>query len=331
MGRKARIWWHASRKIYCVKINGKQIRLSPDKKEAERLFHKLMVDKADNKPAPQPALLVCEVADKFIGWCRIHREKRTADGYQEHWELFLKWLPNGKTMLASEFRPFHVIEYMDAHDWGACYKRNAAASIQRAFKWAVSVGLLDYLHPCVSIPKPKATRRETPVTSAEYKIIMEHSDQHFGDVVQFAWETSARPFEIRNLQPSHVKLDDNKVVFPIKESKGKRRSRIVYLNAAARDILERRLQSNPQWVFTNRKGRQWTIFACNCRFRTLTKYVGRKVALYDCRHGFGTRKLVEGHSVETVAALMGHQSPQMLHTVYGHLDKEEEHLRKAIQ
>ena len=75
MGRKAGIWWRSSAKAWYVKIDGKQVRLATDKKEAKALFYKLMAAKAEKRPVQQHDLLACEIADKFISWCYNHREK----------------------------------------------------------------------------------------------------------------------------------------------------------------------------------------------------------------------------------------------------------------
>jgi len=332
MGRKAGIWWRAGEKAWYVKIGGKQVRLSPDKKKAEKLFHKLKAEEDEKRPVAAHPLLACEVCDRFLAWCYKHREQRTADGYKYFLERFLKWLPRGKEMTAAELKPYHVVEYMDSGDWGDSYKRNVGGAVQRAFKWAVAVGLID-MHPCTYIPKPKGTRRETPMSDEEYKIVLKHSDEHFGDAVRFARESGVRPQEIRTLRPEYVDLKERRIVFPIKSSKGKKRQRVIYLNRTAKAILKRRLQKKQEWVFTNRSGRQWTAYAWNCRFHRLYKSgkTDRKLCMYLIRHGYGTRKLLEGHSVETVAALMGHQSAQMLHSVYGHIDRAHEHLREAAE
>lgn len=327
MARRAGIWWRSGIDAWYVKIGGKQIRLSNDRKEAERLFHRIKAEELETKPLPASPLLACEVCDKFLVWCYAHREHRTAEGYKYFIQRLLKWLPRGKEMTVADLRPYHVVEYMDSGEWSDSYKRNVAGAVQRAFKWAVSVGLID-MHPCTYIPKPKGGRRETPITKLEYRIILQHSDKHFSDVATFAWETGARANEIRTMRREYVKGD--RIVFPIQKSKGKRRPRIIHLNNVAKAVIDRRMAAGSDWVFTNRSGRQWTPYAINCHFCRLREKLGRKACLTDMRHGFGTRKLLEGHRVEVVAAIMGHASPQMLHSVYGHLDQETEHLRKAL-
>ena len=47
-------------------------------------------------------------------------------------------------------------------------------------------------------------------------------------------------------------------------------------------------------------------------------------------HGFATRELVQGHDHLTVAELMGHRDGTMLAKVYGHLDRDTAHLKRAL-
>ena len=63
----------------------------------------------------------------------------------------------------------------------------------------------------------------------------------------------------------------------------------------------------------------------------LSQATGVKKAMYDARHGFGTRKLIQGHDSLTVAELMGHRDGTMLAKVYGHLDRNADHLKKALE
>jgi len=327
MPRPPNIWWHSSRKIWCVNINGKQVRLSRHKAEAKQKFHELMAAKGQEKPIQHQELLLAEIPDRFIDWCLKHREKRTAEGYQVHWQRFLEWLPGAATMEAKELKPYHVIEYIDAHDWGDSYKRQAAGAVQRAFKWAVAVGLLDS-HPCCSIPKPKGGRRETPMSAAEYQAIVANSRPDFRDVVTFAWETGARPHEVRTMRPEYVQED--RVVYPVQKSKGKRRSRVIYLNDVAAEIVHRRCETANEWVFVNARGVQWSVTNINCRLGRLKTKVGRKVALVDARHGFTERMLDKGIGHLTVAALLGHTSGQMVANVYSHRNQADEHLKAAV-
>jgi hypothetical protein len=51
----------------------------------------------------------------------------------------------------------------------------------------------------------------------------------------------------------------------------------------------------------------------------LSQATWKRQAMYDARHGFATRELVQGHDHLTVAELMGRRDGPMLAKVYAHL------------
>ena len=84
-------------------------------------------------------------------------------------------------------------------------------------------------------------------------------------------------------------------------------------------------------LFRNVRGNPWTKYAVCNRMHRLSFATGRKMAMYDARHGFATRKLVQGHDHLTIAELMGHRDGTMISQVYGHLDRQIDHLKKALE
>ena len=61
----------------------------------------------------------------------------------------------------------------------------------------------------------------------------------FRDLFQFVWYVGCRPQEARHIEPRHVQLDQERIVFPAEESKGKRVKRIIYLQGVALEIVQR--------------------------------------------------------------------------------------------
>lgn len=82
------------------------------------------------------------------------------------------------------------------------------------------------------------------------------------------------------MESRHVEIQNRRWVFPLKEAKGKRHPRIVYLSDEAAEITERRLddQSNGSHLFLNSKRRAWTKDAVNCAFDRIQERMGRLVA-----------------------------------------------------
>jgi len=54
------------------------------------------------------------------------------------------------------------------------------------------------------------------------------------------------------------------------------------------------------------------------------------VTPYYVRHTFATEKIIQGVDLVTIATLMAHRSLKMLMTIYQHVRRRGEHLRKAL-
>jgi integrase len=299
-------------------------------------FHALMAEPPEAAPpqsSPTGVLTVAELLDKFLDWCQQHRAPRTFADHKERIQLFLDETPGVGSLLATALRPFHVLEWVDRHPtWGDTRRRMAIMSIQRPYNHAEELGYID-TNPVKKIKKPACGRREQVVTPEQWVKIRDHYPEHdpFRDLLEFCWDSGCRPFEARTLEVRHLRLDRLCALFPPDEAKGKKRWRVIRLTPAAASILERRTAGRTEgFVFLNARGKPWTPYAMNCRFCRLKKHTGVKHFAYAWRHGFATRKLLEGHDHLTVAELLGHRDGTTLAKVYAHLDQADEHLRKAL-
>ena len=199
--------------------------------------------------------------------------------------------------------------------------------------WAEQLGYIDH-SPIKRIAKPQAQRREQFVSPEEWEKIKNHyaDGDPFRDLLEFSWDTGCRPQESKAIAAHHVQLDQHRVVFPAEESKGKKFCRVIWLTPRAEDILRRQLERHPDGItFRNEDGNPWTADAVKCRFERLSKHLGVQYAAYSIRHGFATRKLVEGHDHLTVAEIMGHRDGRMLAQTYQHLHHKGDHLRRVLE
>lgn len=152
-------------------------------------------------------------------------------------------------------------------------------------------------------------------------------DQEFRDFLTAMWETGSRPQEVRIVESHHV--DDGRWVFERKNSKGKRKRRVVYLTTIAKEITLRLMEKHSEGqLFRNTQGRAWTRNSIGLRFRRLEKKLGFPICAYAIRHSWATRQLQRGMPAIIVAKLMGHSDTRMLERVYEHLDDAD--LRQAI-
>lgn len=317
-----------------VQIAGKHVNLGPDETEAFRRYHSLMADRG--KPVPvvvqtgsDPALAA--ILDAFLEWCRVHRAARTYESYQERIQSFLDALAD-KTLLARELRPFHLQQWVDGHpDWNAGMKRGRLQAVQRALNWAVKQGRLDK-SPVAFMEKPPPGKRENVIDYPTYQRMRDlTATQQFRDLIDVSWETGCRPQEIWRVEKRHLDVAGKRWVFPVTESKGKRKIRIVYLTDLALEICQRLALKHPTGpLFRNSDGLPWTRFAVSLVFGRMVKHLARKYALVDFRHTFVTRSLKAGVDPVTLSFLMGHADTSMLSRQYAHLDQDAGHLRDAL-
>ena len=127
----------------------------------------------------------------------------------------------------------------------------------------------------------------------------------FRDLFLFLWHSGCRPQEARHID-RHVQLDQERIVIPKEEAKGKRYPRVIYLHGPALEIVTRLMAVGAEGkLFRNTRG-----CAGVDEVRGGQPYAppfprnGRKMALYDARQGFATRKLVLGHDRLTIAELV---------------------------
>lgn len=280
------------------------------------------------------SISVATLFDKYLAWCKAHRSARSLEWYEGHINGFRKFLGDNTVLPAAALKPYHIVEWIDSHPtWGDTYKGGAIVAVKRVYNWADELGYLD-ANPIKKLKKPQAKRRDNHMRPEDYTNILSHlsADDPFRAFLTFMWLVGCRPQEARHIEPRHVYLDRGCVIIPKEEAKGKRKARIIHLQGESLEIVTRLMsvRLNNEKLFLNTRGEAWTKFAvCNRMYR-LSILTGKKMAAYDTRHGFATRKLLQGHDHLIVAALMGHTNGSMLATVYSHVDKDEAHLKRAL-
>jgi integrase len=279
------------------------------------------------------SITVGNLTAKYLLWCEKHRAPRSLEWYRGYLKDFLLH-PGIAELDATAIKPFHVTEWVDGKTtWGANYTRGAIVAVQRVWNWAIEQGHLDST-PLARMKKPPAKRREIYMKTEDYQAILAliPETDPFREFFIFAWLTGARPQEVRHIEPRHVELDRERIMFPAEESKGKRAKRIIYLHGEALEIVKRLMAIHTEGkLFRNKRGTGWSKYAVCNRMICLSRQTGKRMFMYASRHGFGTRKLIQGHDHLTVAALMGHADGSMLAKIYSHISEDEVHLKKALQ
>ena len=212
------------------------------------------------------------------------------------------------------------------------YKNIAITTVKAAMNWAVEQGYLDH-SPIARIRKPRAAVREFYLPVSEWRRVLKVCrGQAFSDFVTVLLLTGARPQELRIVEARHYDVPASRLVFSIRESKGKLRRRVIYLDDTARAIAERLIAKYPTGpLFRNSRGRRWTSDSINSRFRRLKARLNMpELCAYALRHSFAHWKLTSDTDSHLVAKLLGHTDGRMLHTRYGHVDDDADFMLNAV-
>jgi integrase len=266
-------------RCWYVQIGKKQHKLSPDRDEAFRLYHELMNLPPEVQPPPSVEFtspLAAEILDAFLDWCSQHRAKRTYHHERENIQRLAERLPEGLTV--EDMKPFHVTRAMaDFPHRSNNTKHDFISVAKRAFSWAVDEELIER-SPIERMKKPAREARDVVISPEEYASVVETiREPNFRDLIELSWETGARVQELRKIEARYLDLKTDRVVFPPKQSKGKKYHRVIYLTDRAKEILSRLATEHPRGpILTNSEGASWTKDAINCAFCRLQLALGRK-------------------------------------------------------
>ena len=327
----------SGRTFYYVRVGKRQVPLGSDKDVAEQKYYTIIGQRASSEAMPG-GLTLKQLVGRFLAWNSEHRAQRT---YQEH-QRFLSGLTHRyPAMLAGSIRAHHIKTWIEEnrYRWNNAGQRAAVGSAKRLYCWAIERELVDR-DPTAGIKRPKPRRRRTTITKEQAKIVLDACpDQDLRDYLELSFEQGWRPEEARTASAKHYDRAERTITFPPEENKTGRvtgEARTIFLTDRTLEILERLAKQWPDGpLLRNREGRPWTKDTIGKRIRRLRKRLKGKVpadlTAYVLRHSYCTDALEDGQPVATVAALMGHSSPQMVLDVYNHIKDRSDHLKEAAR
>lgn len=275
MARPNKIWYWEARGEWCVKIDSVRHRLGPDKAEAERKFHELMCRPEEPKPQVDA---VATIIDLFLDWTKKNRAEASFDWYQKRLQSFLDSL-DPKTLPVGKLKAHHVHTWVDSHKtWGDTHRRGAMIAVCRCFNWAERLGHI-VKSPVRGVEKPAAESPDLVIDPGQFTEILTYVKGGFRDLLITAWDTGCRPQELLRVEARHVEVKHSRWVFPVKESKGKKLPRIVYLSERVLQLVQELMKAHPTGpLFRNEDGEPWSAMAVNCCFLRLQSAMGKAKA-----------------------------------------------------
>ncbi len=279
MAREPKPWYRQDRQAWFVTIAGVRHNLGPEKKPAYEQFHALML-----APAPKPvveqalpppsSMAFAVLADRFLDWVKTNRAPDTYEWYRYRLERFCQFKPE---LTVNDLKPYHVQEWVDSYpDLSQTSRRNYIRSVKRCVKWAKRQGRID-ANPIDDMEVPGAEARELYLTKEEFRTLLTHiPDAAMRTLCTVAFETGCRPQEILRVEARYFEAANERWVFPVKQSKGKKAPRIVYLSGESLNICNELSSKYPLGkLFRNSEGKPWTTAAVNCAFCRLQYRTGK--------------------------------------------------------
>jgi integrase len=157
----------------------------------------------------------------------------------------------------------------------------------------------------------------------------------FRQVLVFLRLTGCRPGELRNLEWSDIDLEANELVIRRhKTSRKVHKPRRVPIHPAVLKLLIfiKRLNQPGNHVFLTHRLTPWHRVSLAQRLKRSRRAAGvpEDAKLYGLPHAFGTRAIVNGVDIKTLAELMGHTNVRMTEH-YVALAGQRQHLAEAMR
>lgn len=263
-------FFRPSRGHWYVQLDGQQINLGPDRKRAYAQYRVLMDGRLEGVPDER----VIPVLDAFLEWAQRNTAPATYGWYQRHIQSFAPSIPS--KLRISELTPNHLTQlFAKQPRWGSTVRNSVCRAVQRAMNWAEGEKIIRH-SPLAKMKKPPCKTREVVIMPAEFEHLMELAKgENFKELLTAAWETGARPKELTRVEARHVDLVHGRWVFPIEESKGKKRPRVVYLSDNLLLLTRKLILRHPQGpLFRNEKGEPWNQHSLACAFGRLKIALG---------------------------------------------------------
>jgi integrase len=366
--RESHTWFRQQTGWWMTTIDRKKIKLvkGRDKRaEANKKLRELLTLR-DLNPAPESGeLTVAAVIDLYLTHAQGKLSARTYYERKRYLQFFAE-AHGFRRVNDKDCLPFHLTSWLDAHpDWESDWtKANVVATAHRPFNWAAKQRLIA-ANPFRGVSH-RAGNPRRPMTDAEFDALLAAADGYrkandrypsgrkvcpsdrnrrqgpsgadrFCELLRFLRLTGARPGEAAKLEWENIDLDAAVIVLTDhKTSRTQRTSkpRVIPLPQEVIELLTaicRRQEPGPR-VFSTQRGSAWNRSNLSLRMQRVRARAGipDDAKLYGLRHAFGTRAIINGVDIKTLAELLGHTSTRMSEH-YVHIAGKVPHLLDAMR
>ena len=346
MARPSTLWFRSEDEHYYTRIRGKQVKLSPDKKEATRLFHELLA-KHEEPAGSNISPTFKKIADLFLDESQRTKKPNTYRLLKTSLQSFCDHIGNKRitdlkvhyvtTWIAERQRPNRegeTLEYGGRKHvripWNESTACSARSNVLAVLNWAVAQGYATS-HPLTKLKRGSHARRERYLTREERTKIRANVKPDFADFLLALELTGARPFsELATLTAESINWKTSTITLTQHKNKNKGKTRTIYVSPPLGELLKRKSEQYPTGpLFRNRLGSAWRSHDATRRLHYVTVKLGlEKATIYAFRHAYCTDALAKGMNANVLAELVGN-SPVTLARTYDHLHKRPDIMLEA--
>lgn len=299
------------------------------KREAQAYDYEIKRRKkaGDDLPSPGVGIYLDELAQKWIN-------EKAAQGRTVDWMAEWSHILNKTIIPAFISKPVDQLTYNEIIAFFATHYADRAQStrnrylayLRSMFRYGVSTGLCG-VNPLAGWKKPKETPRQTLLTVADLRKIMQHAAPHLRWVleVEFNLGVRAGASELFALQWDNIDWEQGVVRLYAPKTK---RWRVIPLSEGFLGRLADQKQVAATPFIVEYQGRPVTTLRRSLATACRRAGISYQVVMTDIRHLFATTLLQGGADLAAVSALMGHSSTKMTADQYYHLQAGEK--RRAV-
>ncbi len=319
MGRTGKPWTRNGRPGFFATIDGRQVFLALERKEAEREFHRL---KLEETPRPVGKYSVPDLVEIYLEEIADQIKPKT---YKNYYEALQTWGKDHASIAPKELRAFHLTRWLKKHtEWKQSMRKLQGSIVKMWSAWADGEGYIDG-DRLRKARLPESIKRDAADPDELVRIERTITDPYFLAYWVVLYDTGARPGEIASLEASAINWSTSTAVVD-----GKRGQRIIGVSARSVEWLRAAFAQYPEGpILRTSHGALWSE---NVRRNHLEKWKARTeprvdaaLTLYHCRHDLYRRWHAAGVADVIISRQMGHTlrgapSLSLLVGVYAHSD-----------
>jgi integrase len=329
MARKAKVWFRKQTGWYMTTIDGEQVKLSKDKKEAETAFHELLAGQTrEDGEGPRPSLKV--IAGQYLDEAKATKEPATYELQRHYLTSFCEHVGNKKV---PDLRVHHVTAWLKANpQWGDSTQGLAVSLVTACMNWAAGEQRVAK-NPLKGVRRKKTKRRERIIPPEHLRLILTQGPQRVAGFLTVLSQTGMRPFsELAKLTAAMIDWQSGTVTFEKHKNAKKGKRRVVFFTPETLELLRKQAEKHPEGLlFRTRWGTPWNRTSCRSELVRACDELGLpRYSTYDLRRSYITQGLANGLTANVMAQLCGN-TPEVINRYYDSLHLKQDTLREAAR